>query len=431
MATTHGQIFADLAPGKFTRIAKVVPSGSLEARRMAGDVVMFYWRYTYQNNSSREVIGVWDSKAKPKDLKPTARGFSVLAAQEAAREMAALHYANLDAGGYAAVMAKRKAEQQKAKQDKQNLSAFTLQSLLTDYVHWLGANGKVSEGKVRTQFKLHVINAWPELAALPANEVTEEQIADILRKMIEAGKVTTAWGLRKMLRAAFQMAREAKTNPAVPIKFKDYALKFNPVNDVKVAGGGGADMNPLTGAEMRAYWQAIKLLDTQQGAVLRLHLLTGGQRLEQLRALKTADVHAAHIVLWDGKGKVGTAPRQHLVPLIPEAKRALEMCNPTGDYALSVKAGEPLGNNTIRLWAQKLPGNQSFKPKRVRSGVETLLASLGVSKEIRGRLQSHGISGVQDRHYNAYEYMKEKEDALSLLFKYLEGSTAPHPAVAR
>lgn len=32
MATTHGQIFADLAPGKFTRVAKVVPSGSLEAR---------------------------------------------------------------------------------------------------------------------------------------------------------------------------------------------------------------------------------------------------------------------------------------------------------------------------------------------------------------------------------------------------------------
>ena len=57
----------------------------------------------------------------------------------------------------------------------------------------------------------------------------------------------------------------------------------------------------------------------------------------------------------------------------------------------------------------------------MRSGVETLLASLGVSKEIRGRLQSHGISGVQDRHYNAYEYMKEKEDALVLLFQYLEG----------
>lgn len=421
MATTHGQLFAELAPGKFIRLAKIAPAGSLEARRMAGDVVMFYWRYTFQNASTRETIGVWDPRAKPKDLKPTARGYSVAAAQEAAREMAVLHYANLDAGGYAAAVAARKAEHLRAKQEKQNLSSFTLQALLTDYADWLQANGKVSARKVRTQFKLHVFDPWPELAALPANEVSEEQIADILRKMIEVGKVTTAWGLRKMLRAAFQMAREAKTNPAVPIKFKGYALKFNPVNDVKVAGGGGADMNPLSGAEMRAYWRAIKHLDSKPGAVLRLHMLTGGQRLEQLRELKTADVHAGHIVLWDGKGKVGTAPRQHLVPLIPEAKRALELCNPVGEYALSVKAGEPLGDNTIRIWAKKLPGNRDFQPKRVRSGVETLLASLGVSKEIRGRLQSHGISGVQDRHYNAYEYMKEKEDALVLLFQYLEG----------
>lgn len=421
MATTHGQMFAELALGKFMRLAKIAPAGSLEARRMAGDVVMFYWRYTFKNVSAREPIGVWDSRAKPKDLKPTARGYSVAAAQEVAREMAVLHYANLEAGGYAAAVAARKAELQRVKQEKQNLSSFTLQALLTDYADWLQANGKVSARKVRTQFKLHVFDPWPELAALPANEVTEEQIADVLRKMIEVGKVTTAWGLRKMLRAAFQMAREAKTNPAVPLKFKGYALKFNPVNDVKVAGGGGADMNPLTGEEMRAYWQSIKNLDTKAGAVLRLHLLTGGQRLEQLRLLKTADIHAGHIVLWDGKGKVGTAPRQHLVPLIPEAKRALELCNPVGEYALSVKAGEPLGDNTIRLWSKKLPGNQDFQPKRVRSGVETLLASLGVSKEIRGRLQSHGISGVQDRHYNAYEYMKEKEDALRLLFQYLEG----------
>lgn len=388
---------------------------------MAGEVVMFYWRYTFQNVSTREAIGVWDPRAKPKELKPTARGYSVAAAQEAAREMAVLHYANLDAGGYAAAVAARKAEQQRVKQEKQNLSGFTLQALLTDYADWLQANGKASARKVRTQFKLHVFDSWPDLAELPANEVSEEQIADILRKMIEVGKVTTAWGLRKMLRAAFQMAREAKTNPTVPIKFKGYALKFNPVNDVKVAGGGGADINPLSGAEMRAYWRAIKRLDTKAGAVLRLHLLTGGQRLEQLRELKTAHIHAGHIVLWDGKGKVGTAPRQHLVPLISEAKRALELCNPVGEYALSVKAGEPLGGNTIRIWAQRLPGNRDFQPKRVRSGVETLLASLGVSKEIRGRLQSHGISGVQDRHYNAYEYMKEKEDALVLLFQYLEG----------
>ena len=36
---------------------------------------------------------------------------------------------------------------------------------------------------------------------------------------------------------------------------------------------------------LRQYWQAIKPLQGVRGAVLRLHLLTGGQRIEQMRQL--------------------------------------------------------------------------------------------------------------------------------------------------
>ena len=61
-----------------------------------------------------------------------------------------------------------------------------------------------------------------------------------------------------------------------------------------------------------------------------------------------------------------------------------------------------------------------FQAKRLRSGVETLLASVGVSSEIRGRLQSHGIAGVQARHYDGHDYMNEKRRALDILFKQLE-----------
>jgi hypothetical protein len=53
--------------------------------------------------------------------------------------------------------------------------------------------------------------------------------------------------------------------------------------------------------------------------------------------------------------------------------------------------------------------------------VETLLARR-ISKEHRGRLQSHGISGVQDRHYDGYEYMDEKRHALETMLSLLETS---------
>ena len=49
-----------------------------------------------------------------------------------------------------------------------------------------------------------------------------------------------------------------------------------------------------------------------------------------------------------------------------------------------------------------------------------MLASASVSSDIRGRLQSHGISGIQNRHYNAYEYLPEKRQALEKLIELLE-----------
>ena len=61
-----------------------------------------------------------------------------------------------------------------------------------------------------------------------------------------------------------------------------------------------------------------------------------------------------------------------------------------------------------------------FQLKRVRSGIETLLAAARVDKQIRGQLQSHGTGGVQDTHYDAHTYLPEKEDALVALYRALE-----------
>lgn len=43
---TAGQVIAELEIGKFSRITKVIPHGSLEARRLSSGAVSFYWRVT-------------------------------------------------------------------------------------------------------------------------------------------------------------------------------------------------------------------------------------------------------------------------------------------------------------------------------------------------------------------------------------------------
>ncbi|MFT2604864.1 hypothetical protein ACMWQW_34015, partial [Escherichia coli] len=62
--------------------------------------------------------------------------------------------------------------------------------------------------------------------------------------------------------------------------------------------------------------------------MLRLHLLTGAQRIEQLVRLRTVDVVADSIVIHDGKGRPGHPPRPHAVPLTKAAAKALKECKP-------------------------------------------------------------------------------------------------------
>ena len=109
------------------------------------------------------------------------------------------------------------------------------------------------------------------------------------------------------------------------------------------------------------------------------------------------------------------------MPLTRPAAAALRECKPAGEFALSTDGGDThLAATTLSAWAVEAAVNiNDFQAKRIRSGVETLLASARVSTEIRGRLQSHGISGVQARHYDGHEYLPEKRKALETLHRLL------------
>ena len=423
---TNGQIINELSPGQFQKLGKVIPSGSLEARKMASGAVSFYWRVTINGKTAREPIGVYDPSAPPKALAPSAKGYSIIAAMRAAEVLAAQHHANLDKGGFAGVKAAEKEAKARAVTAKLEAAQFTLEALLNDYCDHLETLGRVAHKDARSIFKLHVVQAWPKIAALPAKDVTGEQIADMMRRAIELGKARTSNKLRSYIRAAYQTAKAARSKASIPVRFKSYHVTHNPGADTEPdESANKADKRPLNAEELRSYWQAIKAASGFRGAVLRLHLLTGGQRIEQLVNLRTENVTADSIMLFDGKGRPGKPPRPHTVPLIPQAAAALLECQPQGTYALSTDKGVThLAATTLSAWAVEASGQPDFRAKRVRSGVETLLASARISSDIRGRLQSHGISGVQARHYDGHDYMDEKRQALETLFRLLDAPEA-------
>ena len=324
----------------------------------------------------------------------------------------------------------KQADKIAARAAKLEAEKYTLAALLAAYCNNQEVLGRKSHADARSIFKLHIVEAFPKVAALPANLVTGEQIADMMRRVIELGKDRTANKLRSYTRAAYQVAKAARTKASIPVEFKAFNVRSNPASETEPDEfANRADKNPLSADELRTYWQTIKPMQGFIGAVLRLHLLTGGQRIDQLASLLTANVAADSVTLFDGKGRPSKGARPHTVPLIQLAAAALQECRPQGAFAISTDGGKShLAATTLSRWACVAgAGIAGFQAKRIRSGVETILAAARVREDYRGRLQSHGIAGVQSRHYDGHHYLDEKREALEILFSLLEGNQlTPH-----
>lgn len=423
-APSLGQTLRDLQPGSFITLSKVQPMGALQARRQANGTVTFHWRYSFGTKSERPLIGPYDPSAPPKSLHPTSKGFSIAAATRAAEAMAVQHHQHRDDGGRPALVESKRKAKKIAQEAKEAEAEFTLERLCDSYADYLKSLGRNAHLEVRSICKLHVKEAWPTIASLPAKNVSPEQVADMMRKLLDAGKGRTSNKLRSYLHAAYQVARTAKSKASIPVSFKKFGISSNPVSETAPdETQNRSDKNPLSESELRLYWQLIKDVPGREAAILRIHLLTGSQRIAQFVRLANSDVQNDEILLFDGKGRPGRPPRQHPLPLLPKAMESLAQLPQDGIFAFSTDGGAThIAPTTLSKWAVELVGGkiENFITKRLRSGVETVLAKAKISGEMRGRLQSHGISGVQARHYDGHDYMDEKRVALNSLYELLE-----------
>jgi integrase len=408
--------------------------GSLQARRLSSGAVQLYWRYSHEGRKHREPIGLYDPSAPPKKLQPTAHGYGISAALEKCRELAALHEQRATAGGLRSLKVERQRAATQEREVEAEQSQRTLRKLLNIYIAHLKAQSRRSHVDARQIFDRHVIEPWPKVADASAVELTPDQVLDMLRRLIEAGKGRTANKLRSYLRAAYQCALDVRMVASIPMAFKAFAVSVNPVAQTRRSPQfDRADKRPFSTKELRTYWELVAERPGREAAVLRLHLLTGGQRIEQLVRLRWANVGEATVTLFDGKGRPGQGPRPHQIPLLQPARADLASLTREGEFVFSTTAGKkPISVRTLAGWAQALVGDaiEAFQLKRVRSGVETLLAAQGVSREVRGHLQSHGLTGVQARHYDGHDYMPEKRRALETLAREVRGAVRAPEAQA-
>ncbi|MBP7765315.1 MAG: integrase family protein [Syntrophaceae bacterium] len=298
---------------------------------------------------------------------------------------------------------------------------YTLKALLEAYTDHLESQGKIKSARAaRSVVKVHILDADPSLSEKPATSITSHDIAALIRRTREKGKDRTAGILRSTISAAYNAGRRALFDTDLPsglIKFRIGNNPVDPIPTIPVNAGNRV----LTQEELKKYMGAFT--DSIIDMALKLALFSGGQRMAQTLRAEVTDWNPDSKVLrlFDPKGKRRT-PREHLLPLGPVAasivselvKQAQEKDSkwlfPSGKKRTPIHVSMP-GPRVTEI-AEKI-GAGAFDLRDVRRTVETMLAGMGVSRDIRAQLLSHGISGVQAQHYDRHEYLKEKH--LSLL----------------
>lgn len=334
----------------------------------------------------------------------------------------------------AELMAAEKLARAAAKQALEAKQNLTLRSLLEDYCKHLESKGKIQSARqARSVLKCHVLESHPEIAALPASEITSDHAATMVRKVIEQGKERAAGVLRSYLSAAFNAARKARFDTKLPASFIAYGVQLNPIEPIATIAVQRGN-RVLSSDELKSYLSALDEHDLTDQALV-LALLAGGQRMAQILRAKTTDYNpdSKTLRLWDGKGK-RTTPREHLLPLGPKASvivcklivRAKRL-----EEATAKSEGRAPAYNDLWLFsstgkvqlAETTPGKRAaeicknmksspFDLRDIRRTCETMLAEMGISRDTRAQLLSHGLSGVQAAHYDRHTYAKEKREAL-------------------
>lgn len=306
----------------------------------------------------------------------------------------------------------------------------SLRMLLESYAGSLIQEGKASARDVAALFSRHVLDPWPDLAAMPAADIDATHVRDVLARMVQMGIRRQTNMLRSYLQAAFTHGAHADLDPRRPSgELSRFRLTGNPVSFVpRIAEFEAVRDRVLSDDELRRIWVDLDALRREVCLTFQCAILLGGQRFKQLlrSTWEDYDAEARVLALLDAKGR-RKSPVPHLLPVSPRVKALLEELrtfNGRGSYIFSTNAGKtPIHTATLSVSfaAMRHPSSSisdlpPMQARDLRRSIETRLQTLGVEREVRAQLLSHGrSSGVQQRHYERHDYLVEKAAALSLL----------------
>ena len=296
----------------------------------------------------------------------------------------------------------------------------TLGNLIDLYVADLEADGKRTAKEVR---RIKDKDILPALLARPAHRITKDDILDILTPIAQRGALVHSDNVRAYLRAAFELGVNAESMTRWRGKAPKFNLQHNPVTTVKKSmSRKPRGQRTLSRVEVRQLWQTGLL--TKPMLLALKFLLATGQRVEEVLHATWAEFDTGEMV-WIIPGERrktrGTTAEPHIVPLTELHLQLLSEIKGETAHATFVFPAQggaaPRRYDALTSAVRRFvagSGMESFSPRDMRRTFKTVAGSMGISLELRNRLQGHAMTDVGSVHYDRYEYLPEKRAAMGV-----------------
>lgn len=310
----------------------------------------------------------------------------------------------------------------------------SIQQLFIAYTDKMKADGKRTYEAVLKALEKEV---YPFIKPeTKAKEIQPTDIIPILSNMIQRGATVQSNRVRSYIVAAFNFGLKHDLNPAQVHTGVKFGLTINPAQVIaKQSNAEKVGENWLTIEEVKIVLNTFK--DTNRvgplvSDLMNLCFYTGGQRPYELVASRWSSVNWEEATLLV-TSEVSKNKRPHLIPLTEKALSILSELrnNSKGSEFIFPRrsdANQHLRTDSFsKAIARYRDDNPKFKPfvaRDIRRTCKTLMGELGISKEVRDRLQNHALNDVSSKHYDRYSYLPEKREALRKWEQRLTGIEA-------
>lgn len=390
--------------------------GVFVARVLGNKEIDFYFKYFVNGKEKTKKIGRYGNT----------QGLLTLAQARAEfRKLSATYSSGIDPKileqENAQKLAKEKRVQDEIERKKQiqgslgQLSEFYLD-------HLKQTAGRTHFRNVQNAFKNDLFIISPDTKA---SDITKGDIIQILHRITERGSLIMANRMRSYLSAMFQYGIFFDDSVESITRQTQFFIQSNPVTTVqKIVKNERKGERSLTEEEVKIFWRA---LDSSKMSIFRINvlklMLLTGARVEEMANLRWDEIDCLEQII----NLPSSRTKNKLPHIIPINNSVLEIIknNPRLHEIYLFPATDNMGPLKVDGFSQAITrllkqiNIEKFTPRDLRRTFKTLAGKAGISKDIRDRLQNHSLQDVSSLHYDKYDYLNEKREAMSTWNDYL------------